>query len=608
MTVRAMLVLSAATAVLSCGDPNTMMMTDVCKGRNPGDLVVSELMLDPDGTDTGGEWLELFNTLGTPIDLRGYTITYRQGTSTAKSHTIRASVTVQPRSYLALGDVRSGPNPAWISYAYGDDLGSFSQTSGTVSVRCGMTTLGEYTYTRAARSGRSRMLSGLADPDASRVANEMNWCDTPVSTEYAPRNFGTPGGPNPICAPEAMVGTCLDNGVPRQIIAAEAGDLLITEVMASPGIASDTVGEWLELYSTTDVDLNGISIGTSTSRTTLNSMNCIKVFSNTYNLLARSADTFVNGGLPEPVTTFSLGLSGTNERLRLFRGDAGIDEAAFFMSSSGVSWQLNPDLIVPDSIRPELNDAPQSFCKATTSWPDGGGDFGTPAAANSVCPPDSGVFVVPDAGPIDAGPMPGPDECVDPVTTQLRALERPAAGDLVLTEVLPDPQAVDDTLGEYFEVLVKRDVDLNGVGFGNEAWAPPATTNSVLLSGATCRRVTAGTYLVFARSADPAANGGISTVFSSFTFGLSNSGALSRHVKIISQGTELDRLQFPLTATATPGASIQLVAGKTDVADNDTVANLSLTPTSARFGGTALADGGTTGGDRGTPGLQNVAP
>lgn len=563
-----------------------------------GDLVISELMIDPDGTDTGGEWIEVFNTTSTPIDLRGFTLSYRSGTSAAKSHTVRASVTVPPRGYVALGDVRSGPNPAWLGYSYGDDLSSMSQTSGTVAIRCAMTAINEYTYTRAARSGRSRALGGPVEPDALRVSMESNWCDTPTSVEYAQRNYGTPGGPNPQCAPEAMLGTCLDNGSPRPIIAAEAGDLLITEVMPSAGVANDSVGEWMELFATTDVDLNGTSISSSTSRTTLTSMNCIRAPANSYVLLSRSADPFVNGGLPPPLSTYSLAISNGNERLRLFRGDAGIDEAAIFASQTGVAWQLNPELIVPDSVDVTANDAPERFCKATMAWPDGGGDLGSPGAPNTMCPPDSGVFV-PDAGVVDAGPQPGPNECIDGTTMAIRALERPMVGDLVMTEVMPDPQTADDTVGEYFEVLVKRDVDLNQVSFGNEAFLPPGTTNSITLGGATCRRVTAGTYLVFARNRDPAMNGNLQNVYEVFSFGLTNSGMLMRQVKVVSQGQVLDSLAFPLTATATAGASVQLVAPLVDVADNDNPANLSLTPTTSRYG-----PGGT--GDRGTPGAANV--
>lgn len=601
MTLRhGLLSLAGLVALGACSNPMMMMPTDACKGRMAGDLVISELMIDPDGTDTGGEWIEVFNTTSAPIDLRGFTLSYRSGTSAAKSHTVRASVTVPPRGYVALGDVRSGPNPAWLGYSYGDDLGSMSQTSGTVAIRCAMTALNEYSYTRAARSGRSRALGGPVEPDALRVSMESNWCDTPTSTEYTPRNYGTPGGPNPQCAPEAMLGTCLENGSPRPIIAAEAGDLIITEVMASAGVASDTVGEWMELYATTDVDLNGTSISSNSSRTTITSMNCVRAQANSYVLLARSSDPFVNGGLPAPLSTYGLSISNTNnEVLRLFRADAGIDVARLFPSEDGVSWQLNPELIVPDSVDATANDAPERFCKATMPWPDGGGDFGTPGAPNTTCPPDSGVFSLDAGEPVDAGPQPGPNECLDGTTMAIRALERPVMGDLVMTEVMPDPQTADDSVGEYFEVLVKRDVDLNQVSFGSEAFLPPATTNSITLGGATCRRVTAGTYLVFARNRDPAMNGNLQNVYEVFGFGLTNSGMLMRQVKVVSQGQVLDSLAFPLAATATAGASVQLVAPLVDVADNDNPANLSLTPTTSRYG-----PGGT--GDRGTPGAANV--
>lgn len=431
---------------LSCTPP-VEMPTDACKGRVLGDLVITEMMIDPDGTDTGAEWFEVFNTLGTPIDLRGYTITYRQGTSTAKSHTVRASVSAPARGYVALGDVRSGPNPAWLGYSYGDDLGSFSQSTGTLNVRCGTTVIAEYSYTRSARSGRSRMLGGGNDPTSAIAATETNWCDTPPATEFTPRNYGTPGGPNPMCAPEAMLGTCLQNGVPRPIVAAEAGDLLITEVMASPKAVTDTLGEWIEVYATTDVDLNGLSLATSTSRATLSSTDCLTVHSQTYNLLARSGDAFVNGGLPPIVSTFSVSLSSANERLRLVRGDAGIDEAIFFGSQDGVSWQVRPDLLAnPDDIRVTLNDSPDSFCKASAPWPDGGGDFGTPGAPNGACAADSGVVIMPDAGQVTF-------DC---------ATINP--GDLVVTEVMIDPASTDTGL-EWFEVYntTAAPIDLAGL-------------------------------------------------------------------------------------------------------------------------------------------------
>lgn len=40
----------------------------------PGDLIFSEMMIDPTAVpDVDGEWIELYNTSGTPIDVSGYT-------------------------------------------------------------------------------------------------------------------------------------------------------------------------------------------------------------------------------------------------------------------------------------------------------------------------------------------------------------------------------------------------------------------------------------------------------------------------------------------------------------------------------------------------------
>ena len=40
----------------------------------PGDLVITEIMKDPSGSDTIGEWFEIHNTGPTPVDIEGWTI------------------------------------------------------------------------------------------------------------------------------------------------------------------------------------------------------------------------------------------------------------------------------------------------------------------------------------------------------------------------------------------------------------------------------------------------------------------------------------------------------------------------------------------------------
>jgi hypothetical protein len=564
----------------TCGPAPTTV--DPCKGRQAGDLVITEAMIDPDSTDTGAEWFEVYNALGTPLDLKGMTIYVKDldGTN-LKTHVVKAG-SVPSQGYFTFGDVRGGPNPAWINYSYADTLGSMGNTRGAIGVRCGTTVIDEVTYARAAKSGRSRMLAGgLLTPNASTNDNEANWCDTPAGTVYLTPNAGTPGLSNPDCIPEAQLGTCLDNGAPRPIVPPGPGDLLITEVMASPAKANDTTGEWFEVLARADVDLNDVTVANgSGSSDTLASQSCLHVSTGQYVLLARSSDSFVNGDLPPPTATYSLSFSSTNERVILRRGDAGIDEAAVFASASGKAWQLDPNRL--DGVS---NDDPNNFCKAPNKWNvDGGGDFGSPAAENPMCPAT------------DAGMMTDPNNCIDPVTLAVRPVRRPNVGDLVITEWMADPAAVGDTAGEYFEALVKVDTDLNGLVLGDSS----TTTSTV--QGQGCIAVTANSFVVFAKNANPIVNGNLPPVAATFAFDLNNSADSIRVLGV--DGGLLDSVSY---TTFRAGASTQLKPGLVDPADNDVAGNLCFTPDAgSNHYGALLADGGVSG-DFGTPGLVNVA-
>lgn len=398
---RVLTVTFAALAAWGCAPPTS---SDPCSARKAGDLVITELMIDPDSTDTGNEWIELFNTLGTALDLRGVTLYKREGAGATKSHTIRAGL-VGPRGYFTLGDVRSGPNPQWINYAYGADLDTLPTASATVGLRCGTgLVIDEMQYTRAAKPARSRMLNGAVgglpvDPDATANDDETKWCDTPLGHVYLGNNNGTPQQANPECQPEATLGTCIDpaTNALRPVVPPGAGDVIVTEVLANPGVREATQ-EWFEVLAQRSVDLNDVTVATATGSDKLTSSKCLRVAAGSYAIIARSADPFVNGELPPPLITTTLSLANSNERIILTLGDAGIDMAAITTSANGVAWQLDPALLTAAA-----NDDPASFCHATQAWlPDGGGDWGTPAAANTACAarPDGGTDDggVPDAG------------------------------------------------------------------------------------------------------------------------------------------------------------------------------------------------------------------
>lgn len=562
---RVWVVIAAGAALMSCPPPPP---TDACLGRVAGDLVITEVMIDPEGTDTGGEWIEFFNTLGTPLDMKGLTLYVRDTDgSGAKTHLIRAG-TAPARGYFVVGDIRSGPNPGWINYAYTDGLGSMGNARGVVGIRCGMTTLAEFTYTSAAKAERSRMLNGINEPSSNLASVEANYCDTPPGNAYFGNNSGTPGQANPECMAEATLGTCVDNGIVRAMTNPQAGDLVITEVMARPVASGATTGEWFEVLARAAVDLNDVSINTTTSTTRITNQQCLRVQPGEYVLLARSADAFVNGGLPPPKHVYgTISFSATtNQRISLSRGDAGIDEIALFPSAAGRAWQLDPLKLDPGS-----NDDPNNFCKAPLKWNvDGGGDYGSPGAANPDCPLDAG--------------QPDLNICFDSVIGADRSIVRPNDGDLVITEWMTNPAAVSDSNGEFIEVMVKNNFDLNGLTL-------QIGTARVPLNSRNCLAVTANSFLLFGNNGDPASNGSLPRLTASFSEALTG----TKTITILGADGGLYDTITP-SGTEVSGASQQVTPGFENPTDNDLAANRCRSPNKWNPDG---------GGDFGSPGVVN---
>jgi hypothetical protein len=548
------LLLSAGIILVSCGPPTVV---DPCKGRAAGDLVVTEMMLDPEGTDTGSEWVEIFNTLGTPLEIKGMTI-YTRDTdgSGLKSHVIKAG-TIPARGYFVLGDIRSGPNPAWINYTYNDTLGSFGNARGVIGMKCGTTVFDEITYTKVAKANRSRMLDGSRDPSATDNDIETNLCDAPAGTVYSGTSAGTPGTANPVCQPEAMTGTCLENGAARPIVKPAAGDLVVTEIMADPDAVSDTTGEWIEVLARRTVDLNDVTVTAGTSSDQLASMQCLKVTTGQYAVIARNADSFLNGNLPTPVATYGVSLANSATRLSLSIGDAGIDEASVLAPSAGRSWQLNPTGTDPVS-----NDSPSNFCVAPNRWSiDGGGDFGSPGNANPSC----------SGSNTDAGVCTGR-----------------TAGDLVITEVMIDPDGT-DTGNEWIELF-------------NPTAGPIDLTNMVLylkdVNGANIKPVTLTSGIIAPLSrfvlGDVRALPLPAWINGSYDNGLGAIANASGMVGIQCGTTVIDEMKYTIVAKSARSRQMNGLITPTAM-NNDVEANWCDVPTGNIYFGI----------NNGTPGSQN---
>ena len=163
----------------------------------------------------------------------------------------------------------------------------------------------------------------------------------------------------------------------------------------------------------------------------------------------------------------------------------------------------------------------------------------------------------------------------------------PAAGDLVITEVMQNPNAVSDSVGEWFEVLntTSSPIELQGLTFSDRDSDSFTVETSVL--------VAAGGYAVLGNNADPAINGGVAVDYAYSSWFLSNG---ADEIVIDADGATLDVIEYDGGSTwpDPTGASMNLDPAATDAVSNDDGANWCEATTS--YGA----------GDLGTPGAANT--
>jgi hypothetical protein len=506
--------------VAACG-PDGGNGDPACEGAFlPGDLVITEIMANPDGPDSGNEWFEIYNNTGMQIDLAGLTLlASREDLSRENSHVMRQTI-LGPGEYFVLGGVLPEFAPAHVDYGYGSDLGDLINTAGRVALTCDVVTVDEVIYADM-RDGLAQGFDGARAPDHTTNDDRANWCEATI--EYAPGNFGSPGAANEPCS-NVVPDTCDDNGINRPVVSPQVGDLVISEMMPDPSAVGDAEGEWFEIHVINPVDLNGLTVaGASGSPTSVNDSACLAAAAGDYLVFARNTDMAVNGGL-EADFGFSFTLANSSGMITASIGETVLDVATYSGSRAGVSISLSPDALDPDANDDELN-----WCDATTTY--GLGDKGTPGAANDACP-----VVVP------------PGMCDDGGT--LRAIVPPAAGELMITEYMADPDVISDANGEWFEIKALANFDLNELRIGRTQDGTTFGSGSQTIDSVACLPVTSGSYYVLAKNADPLVNGGIDDVIHTFSFSLVNNPTLDGIMVAIDGGAVLDVVTYSGARTA----------------------------------------------------------
>jgi len=368
-----------------------------------------------------------------------------------------------------------------------------------------------------------------------------------------PSPDGSPGPEPDITVPSADTTSPPEpdaSGPPPTVWA--AGDFVITELMPNPAAVSDSDGEWFELYNASGEarDLAGLQISDDEGvEDTLSAT--LVVPAGGYVVLARVGDASINGGVSADATHNGVTLSNGYDTLGVSMGGTVLDVVSWSVAGGFPSDQAGAAIqLGPEHLDAVANDLGESWCWATTTY--GDGDYGSPGAPNPSCPVATGE-----------------------------------PGDLLVTELMIDPDAVYDNLGEWLELQNTTDsaIDLQGLVLHDGEDEQNVVLGSLLLP--------AGGYAVLGASGDMALNGGVPVDYALEDLSLKNTADT---LIVERNGVVFDTVSYSKDAgfVIISGQSMSLDPAATGAADNDD-------PASWCEASTPYGDG-----DLGSPGAANT--
>ncbi|MBI5508816.1 MAG: hypothetical protein HY903_08695 [Deltaproteobacteria bacterium] len=516
-----------------------------------GDLAIAEIMANPQDDDSGREWFEIYNTTSSTQVLDRLIIERLSfagdGSIKSSTHTLRGTPPLESRAYFVLGDGYPGEAPIQYPYSSEDEsFGALNNTVGGISLKCRDVEVDAVWYGTPdglpePQEGVSLSFDGGVAPDAMLNDRSEWWCA--VGNSFDGVNRGTPGYANDLCG----FATCdTGGGVMRDVATPTPGEIAISEVLADPA-GTDAGKEWIEIYvaGARHIDLNGLKIvNTTTSGSSrelqVTDIGCAGGEPGDYLVIGALADPAQNGGVTVTAVAPGLELYAGAGAVDLYRGHKLIDRASVPDATSGKSASLDPM-----KLNPADNDQPESFCTSSTTGVFEG--TGTPGQANDLCG----------------------SACLEGGTPRL--VRAPNPGDLVITEVYPDPgspPSAADNNREWIELYVAfGPVDLNGLSIVNTA----ASASTKTLNSANCLSVSQGAFVIIGGqsvSVDQVTAAGTVT---GLTLSNSSTTVTSASVSVALGPTTLDAMSYPLPAQE--GKSYSLTPTVLDTIGNDTATN-----------------------------------
>lgn len=173
--------------------------TVVAATPQPGEIVISEFMIEPNGlTLADGQWLELTNQSTETLDLKGCLLENGYGGEL----TIAGSLLVEPGARLVIAHNPDVSQNGGVSADYSWSGWEFDIADDSIYFSCNYISIDQVLYkstTWPLVKGKSVSLDE-SFLNASDNDDPANWCSSPISVyDTTNQNFGTPGATNDAC-------------------------------------------------------------------------------------------------------------------------------------------------------------------------------------------------------------------------------------------------------------------------------------------------------------------------------------------------------------------------------------------------------------------------
>jgi len=419
-------------------------------------IKLNEVMVNPDGADGGGEWIELYNAGTDTVNLGDWGLQSGKSGSYSDILSFSASLDLPPGAYLLVGDDEvpgadvvasldmgnAGSNADAVRLMGCDDAPADTLVYGAPNDDLWLDDSGHVATSLAPKPSEGFSLARMMDGYDTDECGE-DWIEAEVAT---------PGSSNPESEPIDCVWG--------------AREVKINEFMPDPD-GADADLEWVELYNASDeaVSIDGWTLAWGKN----GSYSGSKIFAGGTDI-APGEHLLVGGvGVPDVDVSADLdmGNAGSNsDAIQLLDCEDEVQDTVIYGGPNDEGW-------VDDS------------GSEATSLAEGPGGGESLARVNDGEDTDQSAvdFVVnDDPSPGTANPYNEPVVCV------------PGAQGIKINELLPNPEG-EDSEGEFLEIYNTRDdtVSLSGWGIaaGTSSW--PGAVTYVFPAGST---IPTGGFLV----------------------------------------------------------------------------------------------------------------